>query len=107
MAVSSASRSMNQAPLFLRNRKCPLTRLLFPYELQWPSETGLQSIISLLDRVIYQVGARPKYLISDQEGQFFSEEMNEWCRSRGITQRFGGDDSTVDPLGCDGPTSCP
>ncbi len=48
-----------------------------------------KAIISLLDRVILLVGAKPKYLISDQEGQFFSAEMNDWCLPRGITQRFG------------------
>jgi len=48
-----------------------------------------QSIISLLDRIILQGGAKPKYLISDQEAQFVSDEMHEWCRPKGITQRFG------------------
>ncbi len=48
-----------------------------------------QAIISLLDRVILLAGAKPKYLISDQEGQFFGDEMHEWCGFRGITQRFG------------------
>ena len=48
-----------------------------------------QSIISLLDRVIHQVRAKPKCLISDQEGPFSSDETDEWCRPRGITQRFG------------------
>ena len=46
------------------------------------------TIISLLDRVILLVGAKPKYLISDQEGRFFSAEMNDWRLPRGITQRF-------------------
>lgn len=48
-----------------------------------------QSITSLLDRVILEVGAKPKYLISDQEAQFVSDEMHEWCHPKGITQRFG------------------
>ena len=43
----------------------------------------------MLNRVILLVGAKPKYLISDQEGQLFSAEMNDWCLPRGITQRFG------------------
>jgi transposase InsO family protein len=48
-----------------------------------------QSMISFLDRVILQVGAKPKYLISDQEAQFDSDEVHEWCRPKEITQRFG------------------
>ncbi len=48
-----------------------------------------QSIISFLDRVIHQIGAKPKYLISDQGEQFDSSETKDWCRSKGITQRFG------------------
>ena len=48
-----------------------------------------QSIISFLERVIQEVGTKPKYLISDQGEQFDSKETRAWCVSRGITQRFG------------------
>ena len=46
-----------------------------------------EAITSLLGRIIETVGAKPKYLISDQE--FDSAEMADWCKAREITQRFG------------------
>ena len=53
---------------------------------QKPDSRG---IIRVLARAIRHTGATPKYLISDQEGQFGGANTRAWCFTRGITQRFG------------------
>ena len=42
-----------------------------------------------LDRAFRDVGAMPKYLITDHGKQFAAKAFARWCRRHGIRQRFG------------------
>jgi len=48
-----------------------------------------KQVRQFLGRVIANVGAVPKYLVSDSGGQFTSLAFAAWCRRRGIRQRRG------------------
>jgi putative transposase len=47
------------------------------------------AIATFLGRVIRKTQARPKHLITDHGKQFISAGFGQWCRRRGIRQRFG------------------
>jgi transposase InsO family protein len=48
-----------------------------------------RTLRSFLGRVIRDVGAVPRHLISDKESMFFCEGFRQWCRRRGIRVRYG------------------
>ncbi len=47
------------------------------------------AVRTFLGRLIRQVGAAPRHLITDQGKQFRDKGFGRWCRRRGIRQRFG------------------
>lgn len=44
---------------------------------------------AFLGRAIQQVRTVPRHLITDHGGQFVDFRFRQWCRRRGIRQRFG------------------
>jgi putative transposase len=48
-----------------------------------------EQVREFLRQVIGNVGATPKYLVTDQGPQFCSHGFKNWCRRHGIRQRFG------------------
>ena len=47
------------------------------------------AVRSFLDRTFRDVGAMPKYLVTDHGKQFAAKAFARWCRRHGIRQRFG------------------
>ena len=47
------------------------------------------SVRLFLDALFRNVGAVPKYLITDHGKQFAAKAFARWCRRHGIRQRFG------------------
>jgi len=43
---------------------------------------------SFLGRALSQVGASPKYIVSDKGGQFYCPGFKAWCRRKGIQPRY-------------------
>jgi transposase InsO family protein len=43
----------------------------------------------LLSHIIRRTGRRPRYLITDQGGQFCADDFRSWTQRRAIVQRFG------------------
>jgi putative transposase len=43
----------------------------------------------MLSRIVSRLGKAPRHLITDQGKQFSGEVFSDWCRQRGIRQRFG------------------
>ncbi len=43
----------------------------------------------MLSRLVSRLGKGPRHLITDQGTQFSGEVFSDWCRHRGIRQRFG------------------
>jgi transposase InsO family protein len=48
-----------------------------------------EEVCVFLDRAVERVGARPKHIITDQGGQFISDEFAAWCGRRGVRPRKG------------------
>jgi transposase InsO family protein len=48
-----------------------------------------EEVCAFLDRAAERVGARPRHIITDQGGQFISDEFAAWCRRRGVRPRKG------------------
>ena len=48
-----------------------------------------EALRRFLGRVIRRAGATPRLLITDQGSQFTDAGFRQWCRRRGIRQRFG------------------
>lgn len=53
------------------------------------SQPTAVAIRAFLGSVVNSVGATPKYIVSDQGGQFANEVYKGWCKRRGIIPRFG------------------
>ena len=47
------------------------------------------AVRTFLGRTIGKVGVAPRHLITDQGKQFRDKAFGQWCRRRGIRQRFG------------------
>jgi hypothetical protein len=48
-----------------------------------------RTLCAFFGRTIRQVGATPRYLLSDTESMFISRRYRRWCRRRGIKPRYG------------------
>ncbi len=48
-----------------------------------------RTLCAFFGRTIRQVGATPRYLLSDKEGMFTSRGYRRWCRRRRIRLRYG------------------
>lgn len=53
------------------------------------SQPSAEEVCAFLERAIDRVGAKPKHIITDQGGQFISDEFKEWCKGRGVRPRKG------------------
>ena len=53
------------------------------------SQPTSAAVRAVLGRALRHSIARPRHLITDQGVQFTDEAFRQWCRSRGIRQRFG------------------
>ena len=53
---------------------------------QQPSSVAVRTF---LGRAIRKAGVAPRHLITDQGKQFRDKAFGQWCRRRGIRQRFG------------------
>jgi transposase InsO family protein len=47
------------------------------------------AVRAFLGRAVRKTGAAPRHLITDQGKQFRNKAFGQWCRRRGIRQRFG------------------
>jgi len=48
-----------------------------------------QTLCAFFGRTVRNVGATPRYLLSDKESMFMSRRYRRWCRRRGIKFRYG------------------
>ena len=55
----------------------------------FPNVPTSGQIRAFLGRAVQQVRSGPKHLITDDGGQFIDAGFQQWCRRRGIQQRFG------------------
>ena len=53
------------------------------------SEPSAGEVCDFLDRAVDRVGTKPKHIITDQGGQFTSDEYLEWCDDHGALPRCG------------------
>ena len=51
-------------------------------------EPSAADVCALLDEAAARAGTAPKYIVSDQGGQF-QDDYRAWCKGRGVKPRFG------------------